>query len=416
MERGQGFWQVQTPLVWPVAPASYSYSSLHEIETCPLRWATAHAGYGSLWPGRGYPRKPAISALSGDVVHRSISTITRASEGPGETGPASIAHGLRELGGISKVLERSVIEVVTQWRSNPRAHDDDNHFLLALSRRLPEFRLAVQTALNAMASDPGTVLAQRRSRSPGERGALEPGWHSETRLAPASVNCVGVADLIRLSNDLCQIVDYKTGAPSPSHEDQIRLYALLWARDKAVNPSGRLANSLMLVYPGQILDVQSPDDAGLVRLEEATAARTGAAAKAIAGSPPQAQVSVENCRFCDVKQLCSPYWTSASQAAVRETPAPIVRSLQGFVDGCRGDSTWTVVLELDPYLDCGTAGVVTVPARWHLTAGQRVRFMDARVDTDAAEIGVRVGLGSSSELFVVDGLPSTTAPVDHGNA
>ncbi|MGH3435454.1 MAG: PD-(D/E)XK nuclease family protein [Sciscionella sp.] len=64
--------------IWPVPPASWSYSSLNDLEACPRRWMLSRAAYPELWEGSGYPPMPNTAALFGDVVHAALELLVRA--------------------------------------------------------------------------------------------------------------------------------------------------------------------------------------------------------------------------------------------------------------------------------------------------------------------------------------------------
>src|SRR5688572_2264969 len=89
--------------VLPDAPEYWTYSSLHEVEACALRFSLATASYPDLWSGYGYPRAPNPAALFGDVVHDALERIVRALVAAGcTTSTSREAVGvLRSAGGYS---------------------------------------------------------------------------------------------------------------------------------------------------------------------------------------------------------------------------------------------------------------------------------------------------------------------------
>ncbi len=110
------------------------------------------------------------------------------------------------------------------------------------------------------------------------------------------------------------IVDFKTGTAKEAHEQQLLLYALLWARDEVRNPKGRLATRLILQYAGQTRNVDAPNSHSLAVLEKELEHRSTAIQNALKVIPPVANVSDETCCFCDVRHLCGAYWRSGSKA------------------------------------------------------------------------------------------------------
>ena len=129
--------------------------------------------------------------------------------------------------------------------------------------------------------------------------------------------------------------------------------------------------------------------------------RAAAAEVELLRSPPNANVTPDGCKFCDVKQLCQDYWTPVGQSHLEVLPEPWARSIQGVVRSRRGDSVTVIAVELDPYLAAGTQAVVTRLASKARTPGQRLRLVDVRVVEDPDVGGVVVSLGPQSEVFLV---------------
>jgi hypothetical protein len=216
------------------------------------------------------------------------------------------------------------------------------------------------------------------------------------------VEWIGFADALRLGPSSCQIVDYKSGSPAPSHPEQLRIYALLWARDSVLNPLGRLADDLVLIYPGRGVAVPPPGIAELGALEDDLSRRSASATAALHASPPPANVGPETCQYCDVKQLCSTYWTADGIDAIREPIAPTERSLQVVVNGRRAPRVWELLIDADAYIPAGTALIGTVDRDLQLEIGCRVRFLDVRVSI-GEDGAASLNMGPWSEVYSVPG-------------
>lgn len=400
MSDAADFWVAVPPIDWPPPPTRLSHSAIVEIETCPRRWALTNADYSNLWSGRGYPRRANVAALSGRVAHLALERISQAIREADAPTFAGAAIQLRALGGISQVLADCASVEISRLDENPRARDRAAVLASELDRRIPELRLVVQSALNR------ALTGVAASPTPGHYGLsgrkeLGFGYHSEVELTPHGMGWIGFADAIRLTQDECEIIDYKTGEQSPSHDEQVRLYALLWARDTVVNPTSRLATRLVLVYPGIVREVDAPTHSDLELLERQLRDRSAAADLDLLRSPPMANVTPDTCKFCDVKQLCQDYWTPVGQSHLDVLPEPWARSVQGVVRSHRGDSVTVIEVELDPYLAPGTEAVVTRLESSARTLGQRLRLLDVRVVDDPEAGGVVVNLGPKSEIFLV---------------
>jgi hypothetical protein len=398
----EAFWRTVTPQLWPLPPDRFSHSSLAEVEECPRRWALRRGEYAGLWSGQGYPRRPAVGALSGQVAHLAIERVTNAVNDARDPTFEGVVAQLRRLGGISQVISQCVSDEILRLADNPRAAALGPSLHAELTGRIPDLRFLVQSALNRLvtAMEGETTRATAGHRGVSPRTALSYGYHPEVELAPPGLGWIGHADAIRLTETECEIVDYKTGTPSSSHEEQLRLYALLWQRDSVINPAGRSVTRLVLVYPGSTRDVAPPVGGEVESLEAEMVIRVAEASLLLRESPPPARVHPDTCRFCDLKHLCVDYWTTGSQARLAVTPEPNVRSLQGVVVEHRGSSVTIVRTELDPYLPSGTDLVVTGLDAGARTLGQRLRLIDVRVTHEPDTMMAVVTLGAHSEVFI----------------
>src|SRR5262249_54949644 len=148
--------------------------------------------------------------------------------------------------------------------------------------------------------------------SGGKRGPLRFGSYPELELRATSINWHGNADLLTLSSDGCEILDFKTGAPDDHHAFQLRVYALLWTRDAELNPSGLIPKTLRGCYRhgGVLVDPLTASD--LAGFERDLVARRDAASVAVEAKPPEARPKAVTCRYCTVRHMCDEYWSIAT--------------------------------------------------------------------------------------------------------
>lgn len=341
-QRGsRSMWTTQGPSGWPAAPVLMSFTALRDIEECPRRWALRNSEFPKLWQGRGYPPAPTPAALAGQVVHRAIELIVRAVAGRrDQSEPAddtiaaetAVVNALRSLGGISSVLETAVQEIVSPVSSNPRVAPHAGEMRSDLLRRVPTLRTRVQGALsrlNLAGANPraGTyshALPRSRLTSPAP---MSPGLHAEVPVISEALGWCGKVDLLRVAEAADsagdEITDFKTGKPRADHAFQARVYALLWARDKARNPSARLAHRLALVYDACETEIPPPaTEAQLASLEAELAERTATARAAVAGEPPAARLSNGSCTRCDVRHMCNSFWESERPFVAADPTVP----------------------------------------------------------------------------------------------
>ncbi|MBI2870506.1 MAG: PD-(D/E)XK nuclease family protein [Candidatus Omnitrophica bacterium] len=383
-------------------------STLLEIETCPRRWALASADYPEIWAGHGYPPKPQISGLAGSAVHLALETVTKALVHAGCTSvrDAGAVRLMKSLGGYSKVLEDCVDRIVERFVGNPRAAHLLENSGSSLRTQIPELRTRAQVLLGRLRLLGRKAIADRPSEAK-TRGPLLHGAFSEIELRVPRLRWKGRVDLLILSDDECEILDFKTGTENDQHLFQVSVYALLWGQDVELNPTGRLASRLRLAYRAGDVIVTPPSAAELTVLENEIVTRQEAAERAVAKKPPDAYPSADNCHSCNVRQLCDAYWGPETQ----EQLAMIADENQ-FSDvelrviGRHGPSSWDGVIEFF----CGKPGVVG--KRCVLRAsqqgldcqtGMRLRILHARITPtiDGASQPPVITLGVNSEVYVV---------------
>src|SRR4051794_13232546 len=104
---------------WPPIPSQWSYSSLRDAEECPRRWALSRASYPSIWERQGYPPRPALAALVGDVVHLVLERVLRALQHRSVDDESGVA-ALRQLGGYTSLVRSAIDEQLGALTHNPR--------------------------------------------------------------------------------------------------------------------------------------------------------------------------------------------------------------------------------------------------------------------------------------------------------
>ena len=395
-ETGVAFGQA----VLPPAPAMWSYSSLKDVETCPLRYLLSQADYPDLWEQHGYPRLPIPAAIRGDVVHGALEIIVKAlaKAGCSSTRSAEAFAVLRELGGYTKVAEDGLATQLARFDGNPRLSGDRREQLArSLTDWVPGAREQIQTYLNRMELRPSSTPASGGRAAPGEPAVRHPvrqGDYPEEELVADSLRLKGRIDLLSVDADGVAITDFMTGAGDPAHHDQLRIYALLWDADSAANPDRLAVRSLVAAYLGHEVPVAVPTADELARLSQAVATRIKAADTAIAADPPAAVLG-EHCSLCSVRGLCDPYWATGVTPTV-DVADGAWYDLAGTVVREHGVKSW-VLREAHT----GVEVLVRTPTpSFSLTPGHDAQILGARrtVDPDEEEVLI-AALASVSEVL-----------------
>jgi hypothetical protein len=379
---------------WPALPNLWSYSSLRDAEECPRRWALGRATYPMIWNRRGYPPRPNLPALVGEVVHGSLDVILRALH---ERGCASIAEAsaievLRGLGGYSKLIDRLIEAQLGHLEANPRMARRVPSLRTTLRSRTPEIRRRVQTmvarATLVTSSAPSTL-----DRAPSTtRAPLGDGSHPEVRLEVSNLRLAGRADLITIADGNCAIVDYKTGAPDEHHAAQLRMYALLWARDSELNPNGLPVVALTLSYATHDVKVDPPASSESDALAQDLLARIAVSERELRLRPPPARPAAPVCGFCSVRHLCEEYWSSIARTA--GTASDFVDK-QGTIVSQNGPRSWLIELQPD-----GKRMLLRTPTENPgFTVGDQLRLIDVAVARDEDSDDAAITITQVSEIF-----------------
>ena len=173
-------WQVAPPRAWPVAPQYMSFSTLTELEACPRRWALSAAAYPQVWDHQGYPQPALTATLEGTVTHVALETITRALSDRGcpSVEDASATVVLKDLGGITSVVGKSIARTLQRYASNPRAASALDRIQRHLTGRTADLRFRVQEFLSRTRLEPqprNAPIPRGTDKKREYRGALPRG-------------------------------------------------------------------------------------------------------------------------------------------------------------------------------------------------------------------------------------------------
>jgi CRISPR/Cas system-associated exonuclease Cas4 (RecB family) len=302
------------------------------------------------------------------VMHRAIARLIRALADSGIGSfedPRSVAI-LKSLGGYSKVIGESVTDVFRSLTGNPRFDLVSSSSLSRLNNRLPSIREQVQLQLSRLKwklqpppVDPTEDLDI--DTVAGDRVLLEQGTHFEVELRHPGIKWRGFADLIELHDDFCIIEDFKSGEPSDDHLLQLQIYALLWSHDDELNPAKTAVDKLVICYPNGDRIVPYDKRRGSNLVQELQA-RTTAVRKAVSGPESHANLDAERCPQCDVRHLCSDYWTgNRPPSAGGESGERLqIDDIQLTLRSRKGQNAWLAECQMSNHLPVGS----TVLLRW----------------------------------------------------
>jgi hypothetical protein len=402
-------WHVVATSHWPAPPFWMAFYTLLEIEACPRRWALRTPDYPSLWDGHGYPQLPALPAIEGIIVHSAIDRITKAfaDHGCSSVHDPSAIEALKRLGGYTALITDLTNDAMAHYRQNPRAQAVLDGIRRKLLARASELRSRIQRQVSHL--DPGARRAKNtrslHKTGAGNRFPLTEGWYPEIELRSADLRWHGVVDLLTIAPDYCEIRDFKTGAAKEQDQVQVRIYALLWARDRELNPDSRLVNTLVLSYDDRQLHLNAPTADELTALETELKARTAKALSELASAIPKANPSPENCAYCPVRHLCDPYWSwlGSDQYAPPEPTSPF-GDIEITITQRHGSTSWDATVGRPP--DLQPVLLRTANPSFQLRPGQRLRVLNAHMtkpqqqDPGGELLPSVITTGDATEMFL----------------
>lgn len=390
-----------------------SFSTLSELQECPRRWALKAAEYPHVWGHRGYPRSPQAAALEGMVVHIALQTITQSltDEGCPTLLDARAISVLRKLGGFTVIINSCLQRALRPYEENPRAAPVLEGIRRRLVAKVPEIRSRVQVLLSRICLEPNSdgrsrALIHRKGEA---RHPLSYGSYSEVELRVPELGWHGVADLLTLSRRSIEIRDFKTGAYKEGHESQLRTYALLWARDRDLNPSGRVADKLVISYDERDLQLPAPSESAFVPLEDDLRRQTAAAIAELQVNPPEARPKQDNCAYCSVRHLCEEYWQwLSSHEGGDQSPGGQFADIQIKLLSRHGPTSWDGVVRYSSAMKLDRPILLrTSNVPFDLQPGQEIRLLNVGLSMSTegfteGELSTAVATtGTSTEVFLV---------------
>lgn len=305
-------YHLKEPSAWPENPSLLSFSSLATIDTCPLQWQLIHSSYADV---RKFPTRPNPSAVEGTIVHHVLDELFKqlAFAGLPELGSPEFAQVIASMNLTGKI-EGLIFEHENQISKHPRGggfrlrtgtQQIVNQIIRLFRSEYPKAKpntaaLPKPLSVSSLGTEIQLLPLLR------ERGAL-----SEVRIAHATLPFEGIIDLVRMDNEGISVVDFKTGAPKPSHREQLLLYAVLWWRKTSALPK---QVEVRYLTGTEIVPV---DEALLTESETRLAQRIEAVHAALLSPPATARLG-EHCQHCDVRQFCTDYWTNCDHGALTD--------------------------------------------------------------------------------------------------
>lgn len=337
----------------PSLPLLMSYSFVKQVERCPRRWYLSKAQYEGLMTT--YPQPISPQSVLGSIVHGALDTFAQqlATAGYPPVGSEEF-RSLRQDFPVRSVVRTLRSDAVARAQQNPRQPLNKLGTQVSVEDCVSVFKLLMQQVYQpADASAPAgawSIPADANHLSTDSLDERREDLYSDNvstlpdipcpSLLPEYRVCIddpplcGVIDLIRTEAGGDTIYEFKTGARRPEHEEQAWFYSAIWQAS-----TQRTVSQCIIVYAGGtpvilsgLGEVDLPSE--LDRLRE----RVLQIRHNLSQIPVPALVSLENCRYCTVRQLCDDYWrspellTNCAQLPMRSDALPHLLESSGTVD------------------------------------------------------------------------------------
>ena len=405
-------WAVTEPSELTRAPEWMSFHVYKEALRCPLSVSLQRSSYDQLWSGYGYPSRPSAAAVSGLVVHDAAETVLKklVQAGVSSLMDQKAMTVLKEQGGFTKVLERSLNTFFAGQAANPRFEQFRSELLRNVKQKIPQMRATLQALLvsqvwtsstNNMKDLPSDAVSTKKE-PPTKRSALSAGTFVEIDLEDKPAKWRGRADVIEVSENGCTITDLKSGSASKEHEEQLLVYTMLWREDKDRNPSDLPVLSLAIVYADGKTDIPIPGESAMRAFREELLSSSEAVRKALNSPIVPANPTLDNCRYCPVKLLCGPHWRSLSKIGLDG----LLSSNEVSLVEPRGDRAWLATVTASPMLPVNSQVVIRnyeggKPFWDQMKAGLLVRLTDGRISAPESDEIPVINLSMMSEALFV---------------
>lgn len=302
-------YRITGPKEWPEPPSMYSFSSLRQIESCPLAWQLQNSCYDGF---DRYPLRPNPAGVEGEIIHGVIEKLFRelAQSGMPVIG-SEVFQGCVKKVGIVGLISHLVSDHLAKISMHPRGagfrlrlsvQEIHNKTIRIFREQYDKIKNNAPTGMVQAIKHSSDVPESKFISSRDYRTLLEKyGVLTELSLRHPDLPFKGIIDFIWLDDNGIEITDFKSGSSKPEHREQLILYALLWAKN-----TGKMPHRGYIVYPDSSVLLEITREI-IDEFDTELFARLDYARTSLLLSPGRANIT-ENCQYCQVRQMCDPYW------------------------------------------------------------------------------------------------------------
>lgn len=302
----QDFWKTQLNQKDPEFPEYLSFSTYQQLTKCPKQWFLLNSEYPEIWSKKGYPRKVNEFTIMGSAVHQSLEIIIdKMKEESIDFGSKNYIRLIKELGGLRNILKGEIEQLLdqSQYSENPRYLRVRKNLSLKIKKNLLETYFRQLRTLLAKLNLP--VKSETNKQISKKSSRELPSVMTERYVQSEAMKWKGIIDLVINDGNGVKLIDFKTGKEKDSHKDQLELYQVIWMDDDHVNELP--VKELSIKYP-KVEKCYEPLEISEAESLKAKYKDITEELKENNLSEFSASPSEENCKYCDVKQICNEFW------------------------------------------------------------------------------------------------------------
>lgn len=328
------FYHLAGPVEWATAPAVYSYTSLRQIEKCPLAWQLQNSKYAHF---ERYPVRPNPAGIEGEIVHEVVERLLREVAGQGM--PVIASESFRKCiaafdlhGSIGKAIEQH-LEVVKRhprgrgFRFLSSIQDIQNKVVRLFRDQYEKIHSAIDRsgAKLIKSSNPNKICWNGKNEL--EFLELLKRIHvlTEMSLTIESPPFKVRIDSVCYCDNNVVISDFKSSNFKNEYIEQLLIYSTVLFKSKNI-----ITNHAYLFCIDRFEFIEL-DKNIIEKIYLELTDRISYANNTLKNSPVTAVLN-ESCAFCPVRQFCDKYWEALLDTRQTSTKN-VVTDVEILVEG-----------------------------------------------------------------------------------
>jgi len=306
------FYQVILPTKSKKLPNKLSPSTYLKIKNCPRQWSYENSEFIN-FQNKKYPPQVFLQSLIGNSIHKTIEDLIHIMKNLqcNRINDENWNKVKKNIKSIKELFKKKSQKEILKSLNNPRNRRTKDDYEIYLEDNIQNILFKIKKLIAKIYLDNSEINSKKSSKNLDFE--LSKANLSEFEISSNKLNFFGYVDFFKINEKDVEIYDFKTGIEKDNDEEQILLYSLIWKFDEIHNPSSRNTTKLTLIYNDKNKEISPPDDEEIKRRTEKLITDVSELKNVFNDNPIEAKPSWDNCKWCNVKQLCDSYWNYIDQ-------------------------------------------------------------------------------------------------------